>query len=175
MAKRYEPRHPLIIFGDGMQARFITANAPVRDEQGIMVVPILLLPTANLKQVYKITDKDLTHRGVALEKKYPVNTLKWLNHSPRDSVLLILCTFDRQPTILTNMLQGMIEWDQERDKIEQTLKATTVVLQDELFSALATKHETDKKLAMTLKILRQKKVEDEEDEKGSESESESDS
>ena len=172
MAERYPSRKPLLMFGDGMQARFVSAKAETRDEQGIQVTPILLLPTNNLKQVYGIKDKDLTYRGLALWREYPTNSIKWLNQSPRDAVLLILCNFDRKPSVLTRMMQGMIEWDHERDKIEQTLRATNSYLQDELFHASSIDLEHDKKLAEKLRILRIKKTEDEDKEEEKEGEKE---
>jgi len=128
----YERRLPLIIWGDGGQARLADIRPPEKNQLGIWVTKILFQPTEELKEREGITEEDLTFENKGMWKEYEKDMVHWLDKSPRDAVLLILCSFKGEETVLTRLTKGLIELNRVRDEIENNLKVMVAGLLYEL-------------------------------------------
>jgi hypothetical protein len=126
----------LVVFGDGCQAWFYDERNPQLQVDGTKTQEILIVPSIEMRVKYGLTDDDLPmvtsdgYRGIWMS--FPVKQILRLTSSKEGSVILICCSFDRQPTIVTRYYDDMLEWDQERDKTEKRLRAYISTLQAEL-------------------------------------------
>lgn len=134
---RYERRLPLVVDGVGYQARFGAEKNPRINERGILVKPLLLAPTEEMREIYGIRKEELKVGGVAKWFEYPVNKIDWLNTAPRDAVLFIWCAYDGSPTIMTKKMQGLLEEIELRDKIEDGMRIAIAKLQEDLANSRA--------------------------------------
>ena len=136
MVEIYERRLPLIIFGDGYQARYIHEKAEYSNEEGIMVKPILLIPTKELKEVAEIKEEEMTvttHEGFkAMWVEYPTDYILWRNQSARDAVVDIISTFKGEHTRAMDRYKGLLEREQMRDKLEKTQQNSIIFLLKEI-------------------------------------------
>lgn len=130
---KYEPRLPLILFGDGYQARYLTQKEEIR-EDGVKVTKIFMIPTVELMEVAGIKAEELeeTDSGYkATWQEYPSNYVNWLNSTARDGVILIDCTFRGGQTRHMAKYKGLLELDQQRDEVEASLRMRIATIMDE--------------------------------------------
>jgi hypothetical protein len=94
----------LIWYGDGLQALCYGEQNPKRDKNGVLVIPLLVVPSIELSQVYSLTEQDLTiqtsdgRRGLWVD--YPENHIEWLRRANTGAVIFVWCAFDRSNTTI---------------------------------------------------------------------------
>jgi hypothetical protein len=130
----------LIIYGDGLQALYCDEKNPQPDKNGSLVIPILVVPSDELKSVYNLTDDDLpievntarhgALRGIWVE--YPFRQVKWLRKSPIGACVLIFCAFNRSKTELMKYYNELFEMDELSYQTESRLRAENAYLRREL-------------------------------------------
>jgi hypothetical protein len=112
----------LIMFGDGFQALYYGEKNVEKNREGIRVLPLLIVPSLELRRRYDLTDDDLTEKlpdgrwGTWMS--YPINEVDWLNKSMNDAVIFIWCGYDGRPTNIMRKPELMLEDMKFRDKIE---------------------------------------------------------
>lgn len=131
----YERRLALVMFGNGGQARLVDEKAPIRNSRNVIVTPILIIPTKELKQKHDITDDELnieTPEGYRAKwVEYPKQSVYYIDTSPRDAVLIVEYDFRGNETIMSRRRNGLLEWDQIRDKMEEGLMNANAFLTEQ--------------------------------------------
>lgn len=126
----------LIVYGDGLQALYYEEKNPIINRKGIRVRPILVAPSDEIKGRYNLTDDDLPivtdGNKHCRWMEYPIKQVDWLCKSKTGALLFIWCAFDGGKTDIMDKLDGLLEWDEERDKKEYRLRAQVSSLQREL-------------------------------------------
>jgi len=161
MVEIYERRLPLIIWGDGGQARLADIRPPELNRLGIDIIKVLFEPTKELMQREDLTEEDLTHEKRAMWKSYPRDMFEWLDQSPRDAILLILCNFKGEKTGLTGLTKGFIELLIGRRQMENNLKVQIAGLRNDLRMATTEKIEIEKQFNEIRKMMESKKDDEE--------------
>lgn len=126
----------LIVYGDGLQAYYYDEKNPIINREGVRVRPILVAPSDEIKGRYNLTDKDLpivSDEGTHCRwMEYPIKQVDWLCKSKTGALLFIWCSFDGSRTDIMDKLNGLLEWDEERDKREFRYRIQVSALQREL-------------------------------------------
>lgn len=89
--------HTKCIFGCGYEAEAVKQRMG-RDDKGVQIRTLKLRPTPTLNEFYNLqqqVDNDGTITMI-----YPEHLIRQLNHDDSNRVILIMCTFNHQRTIL---------------------------------------------------------------------------
>ena len=112
-----------IKFGDGMDALYCGEENPKKDRNGNLLIPILVAPSEELKNVYKLTDADLpieveTRYGTlrARMMEYPKKQVFWLRQSTLGASVLIFCAFNGAKTELMKYYDYLFEMDEINER-----------------------------------------------------------
>lgn len=164
---------PMALLGNGYALQIALRKPAERDSMGRMVIPMLIYPSRALNEIYELSKNKKLNRldGEAMWVKFPKKMVLDLNTSDLRAIqTLIFCGFEEERTELTNYYEGLLEWDQTRDKTEDTLRAAVVELQEEKMSLLKADATWEKLIAEKRKAmgLERRDDEDEEDRKGKE-------
>jgi hypothetical protein len=100
---RAEPRLPIIIFGNGLQAQLLKINPAVPNKDGVRMVKIKLRPTENLFYFSNLRREDLNHVDMSIVREYQESMIKIANNDPRCGAIHILCTFEGTPSPLSEL------------------------------------------------------------------------
>lgn len=129
----------LIMYGDGLQALYYDEKNPIEDRYGVMVQPMLVVPSIEIINKYKLTDEDLIiltddgKHGIWIE--YPIKQIDWLNRSKTGALIFIWSSFDGSRTPIMRKMDELLEWDKQRDKTESRLRAQVSTLNRQLEDA----------------------------------------
>jgi|SRR3990167_745642 len=141
----------LILFGDGSQALFYGEKNVEYDRENVKVIPMLIVPSEELKERYGITEEDLPiltddgRRGRWMN--YPEREVKWLNKSLIGGAILIFCAFDGDRTNLMGYYDDLLEWCEKQSQTEARLRAHISSLY----------HEIDELATLTQELMRKNK------------------
>lgn len=157
----------LIMYGNGLQALYYDEKSPEPDRDGVMVIPMLVAPSDEIITKYDLTEEqDLTLKmedgKKAMWVSYPVKQVKWLNRSKTGAVIWIWCAFNRARTPIMGYMDELLEWDTQRDKTENRLRARISTLEREQEDLLSNLTETLRNLK-ELQDITEKKEESEEE------------
>lgn len=126
----------LIVYGDGQQALFYDEKNETLDRNFVKVIPVLVVPSIELKEKYSLTDENLPivtddgKRGIWMH--YPKKWIKWLRKPKPGGVLLIFCAFDSSRTDLMYYYDELLDYCRQMDNAEARLRAQVSYLQREL-------------------------------------------
>lgn len=125
----------LIVFGDGQQALFYDEKNETLNRDFVKVIPVLVVPSIELKSKYNLTDETLPivtddgKRGIWME--YPKKWVKWLRKPKPGGVLLIFCAFDSSRTDFMYYYDELLDYCRQLDNTEARLRAQVSKLQRE--------------------------------------------
>ena len=140
----------LILFGDGMQALYYDERHLTTNRDGIKIVPMLVVPSIELRNKYGLTEDDLTiitddgRRGIWME--YPWKHIDWLNRTKTGAVIFVWCSFNGSETAIMRKTDELLDWSKTCDKTENLLRAQVSYLLIELQSAVAVQAELMRKM-----------------------------
>jgi len=140
----------LIIFGDGLQALYYDDKNSHPNRNGIVVQPILIVPSKEIKVKYNLKEEDLTmiteDKKKAMWVEYPIMQIDWLCRSRTGALLFVWCAFDGSETPVMRKIEELFEWDKQRDKTESRLRAQISTLQRELENVTSNQTELMRKI-----------------------------
>lgn len=93
------PERPIVVFGDGAQARASKILRNIVEEDGTEVTEFWLLPTPEMKAYYRIPEDELTADGEVIWR-CPEYWYEILNIDPGMSTILVFVTFTYSSTRL---------------------------------------------------------------------------
>lgn len=131
----------LIWYGDGLQALFYDESNIKENMQGIKVLPLLVVPSQEIINKYKLDEEDLNietddgRKGLWME--YPHLQVTWLNRSKINAVIFIDCDFKGNDTRFMDRYDELLQYHRQRDKIEGRLRAIISAQDTELRNILA--------------------------------------
>ena len=63
---------------------------------------LIFEPSNELMHIYRIPESEIHKEGYYLDKEYPTKYIKWVNNSPTNPRMFILCDYYGNPTPLTD-------------------------------------------------------------------------
>jgi len=168
----FERKLGLIVDGNGYFAHYIHMDPVRKNMQGIIERPIIIIPLPETRDVYDFKETECFYVSgeLAMELSFPDIHFRTLNDSPRDQVILLLCSF--RGDLDTSALRDKQLFIEQNRKLQQENDALLkkVAAQDreinELMTDLASNLKKKAELFNALGVSFRKEEESEGEEKG---------
>lgn len=130
MPEMYEPRYPIVWFGDGHWAQ-LRNRIEMKNATGILGWMMILNPTRELISEYNIQQKDLDEFGF-IHRWYPSTIVTVLREDPVSGRIFIATDFEGNETPMTRKQADYLETMKNQEGLIATLRAGNARLTQEL-------------------------------------------
>jgi hypothetical protein len=149
---RAEPRLPLIIFGNGLQAQLLKIKEGIIADNGEKNTEVEFRPTRELMFYYDLATNDLNNQErLSFIRRYPSIYVWPLSRDPTNQTYLILCDFKGMDTQLTTLYATVLENNRTLQKMVSALRNENAVLHVNIKKATSRQGEYQKEVVDNLK------------------------
>lgn len=151
---KHEPQWPIIVFGNGVQAKAKRILPNIMEDTGIIVTDFHFVPTRPMEDYYNIKGADLNREGLITERYPQIDVI--IPPSKKGTTIktvFILQDYEGGPTPLSERFPNtkLIQRYQAENKI---LKAKIASLEDDIQLILTRPEEYIKKRVAMIKLAR---------------------